>query len=89
MWCDSFSRIAVAGSPSEDFSEFVNLGVPSVYFLIGGLNPAFFAEAVRSGRLPINHSPDFAPEPEPTIITGATAMTLAVLDAARPDARLR
>ena len=73
-------------SGSEDFSEFVNLGVPSVYFLIGGLDPTFFANALKSGHLPINHSPDFAPEPEPTIATGATAMTLAVMNVARLDA---
>jgi hippurate hydrolase len=69
-------------SGSEDFSEFVNLGVPSVYFLIGGLDPAFFADAVKAGHLPINHSADFSPEPEPTIATGATAMALAILNVA-------
>ena len=74
-------------SGSEDFSEFVNLGVPSVYFLIGGLDPAFFANAIKAGHLPINHSPDFAPEPEPTIATGATAMALAVMNVARPAGR--
>jgi len=74
-------------SGSEDFSEFVNLGVPSVYFLIGGLEPAFFANAIKAGHLPINHSPDFAPEPEPTIATGATAMALAVMNVARPAGR--
>jgi hippurate hydrolase len=73
-------------SGSEDFSEFVNLGVPSVYFLIGGLEPTFFANALKSGHLPINHSPEFAPEPEPTIATGATAMALAVMNVARLDA---
>jgi len=76
-------------SGSEDFSEFVNLGVTSVYFLIGGLDPTFFANALKSGHLPINHSPDFAPEPEPTIATGATAMTLAVMNVARHDASRR
>jgi hippurate hydrolase len=76
-------------SGSEDFSEFVNLGVPSVYFLIGGLDPTFFANALKSGHLPINHSPDFAPEPEPTIATGATAMALAVMNVARHDASRR
>jgi len=74
-------------SGSEDFSEFVNLGVPSAYFLIGGLEPAFFANAIKAGHLPINHSPDFAPEPEPTIATGATAMALAVMNVARPAGR--
>lgn len=67
-------------SGSEDFSEFILAGIPSVYFLIGGLEPEVFAQAMRGERaLPINHAPDFAPAPEPTISVGATAMALAVM----------
>jgi len=67
-------------SGSEDFSEFILAGIPSVYFLIGGLEPEIFAQAMRGERaLPINHAPDFAPAPEPTIRVGATAMALAVM----------
>jgi hypothetical protein len=38
-------------------------------------------DAARNGGAPIpsNHSPLFAPVPKPTIETGVTAMTLAVL----------
>ena len=40
---------------------------------------------MKAGRsLPANHSPLFAPVPEPTIVTGATAMTLAALDLLSP-----
>jgi hippurate hydrolase len=56
-------------------------GVPSVYFAIGGSDPAEVAKAKAEGReLPVNHSPYFAPVAEPTIRTGVEAMTLAVLN---------
>lgn len=68
------------GSASEDYSEFVKAGVPSVYFAVGGLDPAVFAKAQADKRqVPVNHSPDFAPLPEPTIKRGAEVLTLAVL----------
>ena len=69
------------GSASEDYSEFVMAGVPSFYFGIGGLDPAEFAKAMATKTaLPGNHSPEFAPVPEPSIRTGAEAMSLVVLD---------
>jgi len=69
------------GTPSEDYSEFITAGVPSMFFNIGVYEP----ERVRAWidgtgpALPSNHSPQFAPVPKPTITTGVTAMTLAVL----------
>ncbi len=69
------------GSASEDYSEFIIAGVPSVYFSIGGFDPAVMAKAKAEGKpLPVNHSPYFAPVPEPSIRTGVEAMTLAVLN---------
>lgn len=66
---------------SEDFSKYTEAGVPSLYFFIGVYKPQEFFAALKAGaELPSNHSPLFAPVPEPTIKTGATAMTLAVLD---------
>jgi amidohydrolase len=68
-------------TPSEDYSEFVNAGVPSMFFRIGVYEPERVA-AAREGegpQLPGNHSPLFAPVPKPTIETGVEAMTLAVL----------
>jgi hippurate hydrolase len=68
-------------TPSEDYSEFVNSGVPSMFIRIGVHEPERVASA-REGegpKLPGNHSPLFAPVPEPTIKTGVEAMTLAVL----------
>jgi amidohydrolase len=77
------------GTPSEDFSEFVNAGVPSMFFNIGVYEPERVA-AARNGtgpQLPSNHSPLFAPVPKPTIETGIEAMTLAVLSAFDQDAQ--
>jgi amidohydrolase len=76
-------------TPSEDFSEFINAGVPSMFFNIGVYEPERVA-AAWSGtgpQLPSNHSPQFAPVPKPTIETGIEAMTLAVLSAFDQHAR--
>jgi hippurate hydrolase len=70
------------GTASEDYSEFINAGVPSMYFSIGVYAPERVAASRNGGPpLPGNHSPLFAPVPKPTIETGVTAMTLAVLSA--------
>jgi hypothetical protein len=51
-------------------------------FHIGVYEPEQWAAANKSRTpLPGNHSPLFAPVPKPTIQTGVTAMTLAVLSA--------
>ena len=69
------------GSASEDYSEFIMAGVPSFYFGIGGLDPNSVAQAAATQTpLPGNHSPEFAPVPEPTIRTGTQAMSLVLLD---------
>jgi amidohydrolase len=68
---------------SEDFSEFINAGVPSMFFNIGVYEPERVAAANAGTGPPLasNHSPQFAPVPKPTIETGVLAMTLAVLSA--------
>jgi len=70
-------------SASEDFSEFVNAGVPSMFFFVGVSDPKQVAESLKPGGkpLPFNHSPFFAPVPEPSIKMGVRAMTTAVLSA--------
>ncbi len=72
---------------SEDFSAYLQQGVPGMFFFIGVHDPAAVAEAGKPGgkTLPINHSPFFAPVAEPTIKTGVTAMTAAVLDVMARD----
>lgn len=69
---------------SEDFSEYGKAGVRSFYFTIGGADPARVAAAAAGGApVPGNHSPLFAPTPEPTIRTGVEAMTRLALDLLR------
>ncbi len=82
-------RTSPPGTPSEDYSEFVNAGVPSMFFNIGVYELERFAAANNGTgpELPSNHSPLFAPVPKPTIETGVTAMTLAVLSAFDQHAR--
>jgi len=81
-------RTSPPNTASEDFSEFVNAGVPSMFFNIGVYEPERVAAARNGGPpLPPNHSPLFAPVPKPTIETGVTAMTLAVLSAFDQHAR--
>jgi len=71
---------------SEDFSAFVNEGVPSMFFFVGVLDPQQVAESMKPGGkpLPVNHSPFFAPVPEPSIKTSVQAMSLAVLNVLTP-----
>lgn len=71
-----------AMTASEDFSLFVNEGVPSMFFFTGVVDPQALLDAERPGGKPIafNHSPFYAPVPEPSIKTAAQAMSLAVLN---------
>jgi amidohydrolase len=70
-------------SASEDFSEFVNAGVPAMFFFVGVYSPDDIAASRKPGgkALPFNHSPFFAPVPEPSIKTGVQAMSTAVMTA--------
>jgi amidohydrolase len=59
---------------SEDFSYFVEQGIPGFYFSLGGADPVKFAEAKAAGTtLPSNHSPLFAPDVDPALHAGITA----------------
>jgi hippurate hydrolase len=71
---------AVMGS--EDFGR---LGLdgkfPTVMFRVGVVNPAEYAKAIAIGTaMPSPHSPQFAPDPEPTLRAGILGMTQVVLD---------
>ncbi|HLZ84647.1 MAG TPA: amidohydrolase [Caulobacteraceae bacterium] len=69
------------GSASEDYSEYIIAGVPSLFWGLGGIDPKVIADYRAKGQEPPgNHTPQFAPVPEPTIRTGVEAMTLAVLN---------
>ena len=59
---------------SEDYSVFIEQGIPSLYFSLGGADPQKFAEAQAAGTtLPSNHSSLFAPDLDPALHTGVTA----------------
>jgi amidohydrolase len=61
-------------TPSEDYAFFVEQGVPSLYFSLGGADPEKYAQAKAAGvMLPSNHSPLFAPDADPALHTGIAA----------------
>lgn len=61
-------------APSEDFSFFVEQGVPGFYFSLGGADPQKFAQSKAEGTsLPSNHSPLFAPDVDPALRAGIAA----------------
>jgi len=68
-------------SASEDFSVFGRRwGAPYVFWIVGGTDPATYAEAKRTNKLnalPSNHSPKFAPVIHPTLQTGLETMLTA------------
>jgi amidohydrolase len=64
---------------SEDYSYFVEAGIPSFFYSLGGADPQKFEEARASGvPLPSNHSPLFAPDAPPALRT-AIASEVAAL----------
>jgi hippurate hydrolase len=71
------------GMGAEDFAEFVqpSLGVPGLYFWVGGTPPAAIEAAKKGGPpVPAHHSPLFRIDPEPSVRMGTEAMTLAALE---------
>ena len=76
-------RVQPAGNAaaSEDFTVLARAwSVPSVFWFVGGTDPALYAEAERAGTLnalPSNHSPEFAPVLDPTLRTGVETMLAA------------
>jgi hippurate hydrolase len=59
---------------SEDFSYFVEQGIPGFYFSLGGAEAEKYAQAKASGEnLPSNHSSLFAPDVDPALHTGIAA----------------
>jgi hippurate hydrolase len=68
---------------SEDFGCFGTAWhAPSVFWFVGGNDPVGYAKAKAAGelnRLPVNHSPQFAPVLHPTLETGVEAMVVGAL----------
>jgi hippurate hydrolase len=77
---DRVAEISPA-SASEDFGLFGTAwGIPTVFWVIGGIDPALYETARKAGRideLPANHAPDFAPVIDPTLRAGIEAMLAA------------
>jgi amidohydrolase len=77
------SRVTEIGpaTASEDFGLFGTAwDAPTVFWVIGGIEPATFAESQIAGtldELPANHAPNFAPVIHPTLRTGVEAMVAA------------
>ncbi|MGP8033276.1 MAG: amidohydrolase [Steroidobacteraceae bacterium] len=70
---------------SEDFSAFVQQGIPGFYLSLGGADPQKFAQAKAAGTLlPSNHSPLFAPDVDPALHTAITAELAMLRDLLRP-----
>ena len=67
---------------SEDFGMFGRRGgYPSVFWFVGGTDPALWSAAVAADRvaedIPFNHAPGFAPVQHPTLEAGIEAMITA------------
>ncbi|MDR3637459.1 MAG: amidohydrolase [Isosphaeraceae bacterium] len=68
---------------AEDFGLFSQGGVPIFMFRLGTISPERMAEAKQKG-LPSLHSPQYYPEPAPSLQTGIRAMTAAVRELLPP-----
>lgn len=72
-----------AAPASEDFGSFGTAwGTPSMFWFVGGTDPEVYAKAKAAGeinKLPVNHSPYFAPVLHPTLEAGVEAMVVAAL----------
>ena len=65
----------------EDFSRYGRAGVPIFFYFLGTADPAKHLAAKKGGpALPGMHSEFYYPVPQPTIRTGVTSMSLAVLN---------
>ncbi len=67
---------------AEDFGFYGRAGVPALIYRLGSVDPARIAASKQPGGppLPSLHSALYAPVPEPTIKTGVSTMSAAVLD---------
>jgi len=69
---------------SEDYSYFVEQGVPSFFMSLGAADPEKWKQARAGGpQLPSNHSPFYAPVQDPSIETGIAAEVAVLRDLLR------
>ena len=66
----------------EDFSRYGKTGIPIFLYFLGTISPERMAEAAKEGGkpLPSMHSDLYYPEIRPSIRTGVTTMSMAVLN---------
>jgi amidohydrolase len=81
---------ALPQTASEDFSRIPDaFGVPYTFWLLGGADPETYRAAVGQGTvsrdIPANHSPFFAPVPDPTLSVGVQAQVVAALSCLSVD----
>jgi metal-dependent amidase/aminoacylase/carboxypeptidase family protein len=71
---------------SEDFSVFVEQGIPGFYLSLGGADPQKYEAAKAAGtHLPSNHSSLFAPDVDPAMHTAITAEVAMLRDLLKAD----
>jgi len=73
----------IPGTGAEDFSRYGRTAdkIPIFMFGVGAVNRQVYAEAIRENKpLPSLHSSRWAPDAEPAIKTGVTALTTAALE---------
>jgi len=73
----------------EDFSMFSRTAdkIPAVIFWVGGADPKVFkaAQEGKGPKPPANHSPFYAPLPEPALKLGVQSMTSAAIELLKPQ----
>ena len=71
---------------SEDFSVYVEQGIPGFYFSLGGADPQKYELAKAAGtHLPSNHSSLFAPDVDPAMHTAISAEVAILRDLLKRD----
>jgi hippurate hydrolase len=66
---------------SEDFAQYALAGVPSALLHIGAVNASKLAKAAETNLpVPAPHSPEWAPELEPTLKAAIRAETTELLE---------
>jgi hippurate hydrolase len=69
---------------SEDFAQYGLAGVPAVLLHIGAVSPAKLAQVRQTGiPVPAPHSPEWAPDLEPTLKGAVRAEVTALLELLR------
>ncbi|MBY0421053.1 MAG: amidohydrolase [Parvularculaceae bacterium] len=72
----------------EDFSQFwrADKTIPTFIFWVGSVDPKAYQASLdgKAAAPSANHSPFYAPQPEPALKTGVQAMTAAAIDLLQP-----